>query len=172
MKLDPRIKSLSDVLTIFDIDRAKEFIGQKGYFADAPQYFDNIKTCPYGTLEDVFDVVDHTFRRLEGCDEDYLHFLPESSLKPIEKKYRPYTPEEFCNEFDIGERVIFRTKDAPESGHALILQGLWYRQRNGKAITYVRLGPHLYTLDELHNDFEWRTIYKKDFKPFGVEVEE
>ena len=33
MRLDSRIKSLSDILTCFDIEEAKQYIGQKGYFA-------------------------------------------------------------------------------------------------------------------------------------------
>ena len=33
MELDKRIKSLSDILTCFDIKDAVQFIGQEGYFA-------------------------------------------------------------------------------------------------------------------------------------------
>ena len=42
MKLDPRIKSVSDILTCFEIERAKQFIGQKGYFADEQMLNNNI----------------------------------------------------------------------------------------------------------------------------------
>lgn len=31
MNLDPRIKSKLDILSCFDIEKAKEFVGQKGY---------------------------------------------------------------------------------------------------------------------------------------------
>ena len=57
MKLDKRIRALSDILTCFDIERAKEFLGEKGYFAgDLYCFTDLRRVCPpYGTLANVFD---------------------------------------------------------------------------------------------------------------------
>ena len=45
MKLDKRIKALSDILTCFDIEKAKQFIGQKGYFANDLYCFSVVETC-------------------------------------------------------------------------------------------------------------------------------
>lgn len=171
MKLDPRIKSLSDVLTIFDVDRAKEFIGQKGYFADALYWFDAIGTCPYGTLGDVFDTKGRTFRR-EESDRDYPCFIPESSLKPIEKKYRPYTREEFNYVFPIGEPIKYRERDAEGLKRHLILNGYWSSQSKDEIITYVYIGPFSYTLDDLFAAYEWEDPSNGSWRPFGVEVEE
>lgn len=118
MKLDPRIKSLSDILTPFDTERAKELIGQKGFFANGIEFFrDGEPHCVYGTLTRVFDHQDQTdpYLKMEGGDL-YSFFLPESSLKPEEKKpeekkYRPYTPEEFCDKFQIGRPIEFKAKE-------------------------------------------------------------
>ena len=53
MELDKRIKVLSDILTCFDVERAREFLGEKGYFGDLYCFTDLQRECPYGTLADV-----------------------------------------------------------------------------------------------------------------------
>ena len=172
MKLDPRIKSLSDVLTCFDIEKAKEAIGQIGYFTDDLYRFADLRYCDYGTLTDVRD--GHPGGVFHRRDADFHNwfFLPESSLKPKEKQYRPFTPEEFCTMFCVGQPVKFRKKGDPESQQDLIMQGIWFRLRDGKTVIYARMGSYLYSFDELFDNFEWRGLYQKDFVPFGVEVEE
>lgn len=87
MKLDPRIKSVSDILTPFDVEKAKEFIGQKGFFANDIYCFRAGEPyCVYGTLTRVYGHQDQTdpYLKMEG-DDLYSFFLPESSLKPEEK---------------------------------------------------------------------------------------
>lgn len=85
MKLDPRINALSDILTVFDIDRAKQFIGQNGYFANALYCYYDLPHCCYGTLECVFNRGGDTFR-MEGGNTGLAYFIPESSLKSVEDK--------------------------------------------------------------------------------------
>ena len=167
MKLDPRIKSLSDILTIFDIDRAKEFIGQKGYFANALYVFSEISTCSCGTLGDAFDTEERTFRR-EESGRDHPYFIPESSLKPEEKKYRPYTLAEFSGQFALGGSMVLRHKNTPGVVWSLILTG--YKQEKSGAIIYIGVCP--YRLDELFNEYEWEDPLNGRWVPFGVEVEE
>ena len=90
MKLDSRIKSLSDILTCFDIERAKEFLGEKGYFASDLYCFTDLRrVCPpYGTLANVFDDPDDTFQRKEdsiystGGKKWQVHF--EGNVVPDE----------------------------------------------------------------------------------------
>ena len=53
MKLDPRIKALSDILTCFDIEEAKQYIGQKGYFTDDLYRFSDVLSCYHDTLTNV-----------------------------------------------------------------------------------------------------------------------
>lgn len=181
MELDPRIKSVPDILTPFDAERAKEFIGQKGFFANDIQCFDNLYGCVYGVLVNAFadDSNEHYCNPYQYQDNDhsYPYFIPESSLKPEEeepdeKKYRPYTPEEFCAEFFAGQKINFREKDDPESEQSLIVQGVWLSPRDGKTVVYARMESYLYSFDELFYGYEWRMYYQKDFRPFGVEVTE
>lgn len=177
MKLDPRIKSLSDILTgrVTDIERGKQFIGGAGYFANELTDFRNLENCLHGVLvgSDAY-LGDYPYTwHLGGRYENFAFFIPAGSLEPIKgKKYRPYTPEEFCDKFQIGQPIKFRNKGDEGSAQYGDLQGLWYKQRDGKMIAYAIIESSGYALDELFNDFEWRGLFKKDFEPFGVEVEE
>ena len=173
MELDKRIKSLSDILTCFDVERAKEFLGEKGYFAgDLYCFTDLRRVCPpYGTLADVFDDPDDTFRRKEDSIY-YPYFVPECSLKPKEKQYRPYTFMEFTDKFTVGRPIKFRQKGAEGYERYLILNGYQHEQHEGRTVTYIYIGSQGYTLDALFNDYEWQEHYTEDFKPFGVEVKE
>lgn len=167
MKLDPRIKSLSDILTIFDIDRAKQFIGKKGYFATALYCYHDLSHRWYGTLENVFDSEGRTFTAKEN-DLEYAYFIPESSLKPIEKKYRPYTLGEFSSKFAIGAPVVFRSKGEPTVVWTVILTG--YRQEEPGGTVFMGVYP--YKLDELFKVYERYEDETGDWVPFGVEAEE
>lgn len=81
MKLDPRIKSLSDILTCFDTEKAKQFIGQKGYFEDYLDKYNSLEVIEYGTLTEVVDN-EAPFKSDNRCH--WKFFIPESRLKPVE----------------------------------------------------------------------------------------
>ena len=172
MELDKRIKALSDILTCFDVERAKEFLG-KGYFAgDLYCFTDLRRVCPpYGTLANVFDDPDDTFQRKEDSIY-YPYFVPECLLKVKEKQCRPYTFMEFTDKFTVGQPIKFRQKGAEGYERYLILNGYQHEQHEGRTITYIYIGSQGYTLDALFNDYEWQEHYTEDFKPFGVGVEE
>lgn len=161
MKLDPRVKSVSDILTCFDIERAKEFIGQKGYFADSLYCFDDLGSCYRDTLTDACDGQAGPFRRME-TDNYQRFFIPESSLK---KKYRPYTLEEFEGIFPIGQPIEFKAKETDGVRFRLALLG--YREYSEGANIYI--GPYYYDLEELFEDYEWHEGATGDWVPFGVE---
>ena len=170
MELDKRIRALSDILTCFDVERAKEFLGEKGYFAGDLYYFTDLGSCTYGTLADVFDDQDDTFRRKEDGIY-YPYFVPECSLKPKEKQYRPYTFMEFTDKFTVGQPIKFRRKGKVGHERYLILNGYEHERDCDQTITYVYIGPIPYTFNELFNNYEWQEHYTEDFKPFGVEEE-
>ena len=170
MELDKRIKSLSDILTCFDVERAREFLGEKGYFGDLYCFTDLQRECPYGTLADVFGDSDDVFQRRED-NIYYSCFVPECSLKPKEKQYRPYTFMEFTDKFTVGQPIKYRKKGGVGNEMYLILNGYSHTQRNDKTITYIYIGSIPHTLDELFNEYEWQEHYTEDFKPFGVEEE-
>lgn len=170
MKLDPRIKSLPDILTCFDIEKAKQYIGEKGYFASDLCCFKDVQLCAYGTLADVFNDTDDTFKKREG-EFVYPFFIPEYFVKPNEKQYRPYTLMEFNDKFTVGRPIKFREKGREGCERYLILNGYMHEQREGQTFTYIYIGSYPYTLDELFHAYEWQVHYTEDFEPFGVEVE-
>lgn len=174
MKLDPKIKSLSDILTCFNIEEAKQFIGQKGYFADDLCLYNCLAKRQYGVLNRVLDKeYERPFQlKADGLYWDF--FIPESRLRsakenPKKKKWRPYTLEEFMDTFRIGLPIKFRKKDDFGNERYLILNGYVKTQfRNGTGY-FVHIGSTIYTLDELFNEYEVQTHYTEDFEPFGVE---
>lgn len=169
MKLDNRIKSLSDILTCFDIEKAKQFIGQMGYFAGDLYCFSDIEQlCPYDKLVNVFDQDDAFYRG----DITFPFFTPECFLKPEEKKYRPLTLSEFTEKFPVGQPIKFRKKGKEEDELYLILLGYRGRKCNGKAIPNIYIGYSMpFTLDELFNDYEWQDPATGEWAPFGVKEE-
>lgn len=82
MNLDKRIKSKFDILTCFDVEEAKSFIGQKGYFTDFIENFQNLSKRCYGTLIEIKNDT-YTFE-CEGVADYWKFFIPESRLKPVE----------------------------------------------------------------------------------------
>ena len=169
MKLDKRIKKLSDIITCYDEDRprAKNYEGQMGYFSDDLMEFNDLESCVYGELK-LSDDVNYPF----NCNEDtidHAFFIPESSLKPKpknEKVYIPYTIEEFCHQFPIGLVITFRRKAYPELVHNLMFVG--YRVDATGVI--VLLGNAGHALENLFKEYEWTESINSDkFKPFGVE---
>ena len=171
MELDKRIKALSDILTCFDVERAKEFLGEKGYFAGDLYCFTDLRSCYYGTLTDACDDQAGPFHMRE--DNTYhQHFIPECLLRQAEGKYRLYTFMEFTATFTVGRPIKFRKKGAVGYERYLILNGYRHEQRDNRTITYIYIGSIPFTLDELFNDYEWQEHYTEDFKPFGVEVKE
>ena len=106
MELDKRIKSLSDILTCFDIEKGKGIFRRKRIFCRRPILFYGFTTGmpPYGTLANVFDDPDDTFQRKEDSIY-YPYFVPECLLKIKEKQYRPYTF------YGIYRQIYSRTAD-------------------------------------------------------------
>ena len=172
MKLDKRIKSVSDIITCFvgDKDRAKQYVGQVGYFADDMMNFNNLEGCIYGKLENYVIDEDYPFKCMPA-DIHYAFFIPESVLKPKEKekKYRPYTLIEFIDKFTIGRPVSFRRKDMKYSKY-LVFSGYWDEPCEGKIVTYISFNSFSFTLDVLFDEYEWQeTSNTGNWKPFGVE---
>lgn len=81
MKLDSRIKALSDILTCFDTEKAKGIIGQIGYFADDLYRFDDLRYLDYGTLTDVRDSKSGGVFHRRDADSYQWFFIPESCLR-------------------------------------------------------------------------------------------
>ena len=166
LELDKRIKSKSDILSCFDIENAKEFVGQKGYFANDLYCFSVLQTCYYDTLTEVKNGVNDPFKDDDCCYWNL--FIPESVLKPNEKQYRAFTIDEFKDKFHIGQPISFRKKGEVGNERYLILNGYSNCKLFDEITTDIYIGRGAYTLDELFNKYEWQASDTEDFQPFGV----
>ena len=148
MNLDSRIKSKSDILSCFDIEEAKKFVGQKGYFANDLYCFSVVETCYYDTLTEVKDG-DSPFKDDDCCYWNL--FIPESFLKskPKEKKFRPFKDvKEFFikTNFEAGDiiRVYYKAEE---------------KENNVMLVGWTNDGLMLGSFYEKFNDlFEWYTL--------------
>ena len=169
MQLDKRFKVLPFCCFGTDRKAITNHIGKKGYFANRISSFQDIRFCKYGTLGTVLGDQQESFYMNE-TDETFSFFIPEHFVvKPEEKKYRPYTFQEFCDKFTVGLPIKFRPKGKVGWERYLILNGYRHEQREKQTITAIYIGSIPYTLDELFRAYEWQEHYTEDFEPFGVE---
>ena len=171
MQLDKRFKVLPFCCFGTDKKVITNHIGKKGYFANTISYFSDIKFCKYGTLGSVLDDRQESFYMSE-TGETFSFFIPECFVKPKEKKYRPYTLQEFLQKIPIGKPIIFRQKGTTKYEKCLIINGYSCEDWSGLPTPYICIGNIMYSLDALFIDYEYKNDYTEDFKPFGVEVEE
>ena len=176
-KLDDRIKSIDDIQTI--LCNNNDFVGCKGFFFDNFVQAKNLTKCHDGTLVDI-DVKnsdDHCFKARDEKGNErigyYRFFIPESLLKPIEKKYRAFTLAEWIDQHEIGEVIHYRDKDYKQQFHVMYSG---YIIDEGEDIQDVRTIGRIvfmftaYFLEELFKDYE--ICINGEWKPFGIEVEE
>ena len=169
MELDKRIKSLSDILTCFDIEKAKQYVDWKGYFAGKLYCFRDIQRCDYGTLSDVCDDQAEVFHMKE-YDIHYPFFIPERFLKPTEKKCRPLDLDEFKNRFAIGDVIKLRLKDCSVE-LCLMYTGNEHQpsEQGDPYCDSVCLGSHSFSMQTLFADYEYYFEVAQKWLPFGVE---
>ena len=173
MELDKRIKDISTIQTILQHD--VNCIGCKGYFFD--EFVDTkdlSEYCCYGELIEIDfgrDQNDLCFKaKLENGNTNFFRFfIPETDLKPIEKKYRPYSLEEFLENFGMGDQIVFRIKNADDIKVAMFTGYITDVERiddKTPGACEIMLGSFHYSLFSLFEDFE--RFYNGRWKPFGV----
>jgi hypothetical protein len=162
MKIDDRIQDRKYIFDCFSADKAKEYIGENCYMTDDLPLFEDLDFISVRKL----DAIDNSGFYYEEVDSTFEYCLPVRFVKPVEKKekkYRPYTLEEFLNEgFEI---IVFREKDCPSREFHLRYNG--YRKCDN--VYKVILGNMSYTLSDLFEDFE--RFYNGRWFPFGVKEE-
>lgn len=176
MELDKRIKDIGTIQTILRYD--VNCIGCKGYFFDEFIQTKDLSKCRYGELIDITthdDRNDLCFKAEyeEGLVGFYRFFISEADLKPVEKKYRPYSLEEFLEIFDVGDQIEFRYKDTDDVKHAMFTGYITDVERiddKTPGACEVMLGIFHYSLLDLFKDFE--RFYNGRWWPFGTEVKE
>ena len=175
-KLDARIKSMDDVQTCLCYDDS--YIGESGYFASDLSELSDLSCCSHDTLAQIISdgAGDDIFRTPHDVDNGNWgrrFFVPDSLLKPIEKKYRPYTLAEWVDQHEIGEVIHYRDKDYKQE-FCVMYSG--YIIDDGEDIQDVRTIGRIvfmftaYFLEELFKDYE--ICINGEWQPFGVLVEE
>ena len=177
MELDKRIKALTDIQSVTNGCHDWEFMTKKGYFANSIFDFKDLSKCEYGEYVDYreHDKCFHCEVILPDGTTDYnwfSYFLPEDSLLPEEKpekKYRPFSLEEFSNIFKVGDLVEFRYKDSDEVKCAMFTGYITDVDRiddKTPGACELMLGIFHYSLLDLFKDFE--LSYNGEWQPFGV----
>lgn len=165
MELDKRIIEGKTYLDCFDTEVAKGFIGKECYLSDGTASFVNIDELNKATLKEVDDENIKPYT-LENIRWRYLSnfILPCEWVKEPEKRYRPYTLNEFVNQYSLGDEIIVRLKGKKGKeniSHKLFVE---YDENDDDM---VRIGFIWYGLTELYGSFE---IYTSEgWKPFGIE---
>lgn len=174
MELDKRIKKGKRPLTCLDIEQAREFVGKECIFSDKYENFKNldkylfVDNSDYSAILSIDDYTrngDYVFRNAKN-GAHYSLILPLEWAKELEKKWRAYTIAEFQETFTVGRAVRFRRKDAPTKEHLLAFGG-YYTLHDGRVS--ILFGIHLYTLEELFEQYEWQEFYTDEYRPFGTE---
>lgn len=170
LKLDKRIKTITDIQSVTFGCNDWE-LHTKGYFANRIADFKDLSKCMYGKYVEYryddkcflceVDLSDGT------SDRDwYTYFISEDTLNPIEKKYRPFTNEEFFNLFDAGKLHSIRKKN--ERGRFIITE-VYFNDDCEKDKVYVKLnhcsaGFAMRYL--VNNGYEY--FDDREWQPFGV----
>ena len=163
--LDKRITKGKKPLSAFD-ELESKYIGTDCFFSDKPSDFADLSKCQVGKLMSL-DAVSGMFGASKNNSYAVFYFcLPCEWVKESEKKWRAYTIAEFQETFTVGRAVRFRRKDAPAKEHLLVFGG-YYTLHNGRVS--ILFGIHLYTLEELFEQYEWQEFYTDEYRPFGIE---
>lgn len=158
MELDKRIyEDRRVIFTCFTAEDAKKYVGQKGYFTNTIDDYQNLERfTDFRTLAEVGD--DETpFSTGQLC---YQFFLPAEFVRPAEtKRWRPFTLDEFRAKFPLLSPVTFRRR---ADG---VPQTFCFLGYDDKAII---LGLGWNSFENLFDVFE---LKDKDgnWTPFGVE---
>lgn len=180
MELDKRIIEGKRPLTCLDIEQAKEFVGKLCLFSDGYRNYKDIQEyseCPQYTgiltirsdeQADLFsDKQEYPFRN-ENDGYCYSLVLPLEWIKESEKKYRPYTADEFIDKFEFWIGRVIRVRDKKSEyartqyEYKTVFTG--YRQCIGGIEVF--LNGKWYTMHTLLGSFEY--MENNEWKPFGV----
>ena len=163
---DKRIKNFSNIQSFKQFDN--KYVGETGYFSDSMCRFQDLTTCVKNTLTGIDKDIgagDYIFETEYG---NYRYFLPESLVKPIEKKYRVFSLAEWIDQYEIGDIIRYRCKSQKiELRHMYVgyAYGIGTDIKNTTSGT-LTLGVASYTLDYLFEDYEIEV--DGEWQPFGV----
>lgn len=174
MELDKRIGALTDIQSVTDGCHDWEFMTKKGYFADRLANFQDLSKCEYGEYVDYreHDKCFHCEVILPDGTPDYnwfSYFIPEDSLLPVEpeKKYRPFSLNEFLCRYAISDLISYRIKDCEVVEQSMFI-GFQSNddEEDIPGNGYVLIGNCRYSLKELFNNYDLKA--GGEWQPFGV----
>ena len=172
MELDKRIEALTDILSVTVGCHDWELMTKKGYFANSIFDFKDLKRlCVYGEYAGWREHNQCFLCKQAGDETYYSYFLPEDRLLPKEpeKKYRPFSLEEFLKIFDIGDQIDFKIKNSDEVKCAMFTGYITDVDRiddKTPGAVELMLGVFHYSLFSLFEDFE--LFFKDKWQPFGI----
>ena len=169
MELDKRIMSGKKPLTAFDVMESK-FIGTDCYFSDKPSDFADLSKCQVGKLMSL-DAVSGMFGASKNNSYAVFYFcLPCEWVKEPEKKYRPFTLEEFLKIFDVGDQIGFRSKDNGEVKYAMFVGYTddFFADNTDRSDgeNDVMIGIYRFSLSYLFENYD--LYFDDEWQPFGV----
>lgn len=166
MELDSRILEGKKPLDCFDTDIAKQFIGHEGYFCDHRSGFTNIYNLVKDVLRDITPDDNYCEVYKTNCTS-WEYFLPEEWIKEPEekpeKKYRPYSLEEFIGDVNLGLEPWITMRHVGTNKECKFLYTGYQETEVGE---YICLGCYQFDFISLFKNYE---IYiNGEWQPFGV----
>ena len=179
MKLDSRIIKGKRPLDCVDVDIAKTYIGQKGYFANCLCAFQDLKSIDYhltyATLKEVNSQRTMAFAD-DFNDDEFSYFLPEEWVqeKELEPKWKPYDLDAWQNDYNIGRIITFRYAAIPNDNTITVFYHGKQEHSADLDKTKILLGNTWYDFQKLFDEFEiFDNKYSDDnlcrWRPFGYQ---
>ena len=174
MELDKRIKEGKRPLTCFDVKEAKQFIGKECYFSNYLCNFNDINSiAPRALLHNITEDKDAS-NPYYSCPGYFAYCLPgewvEEEKNEPEKKYRPFTLEEFLKIFDVGDQIGFRSKDNGEVKYAMFVGYTddFFADNTDRSDgeNDVMIGIYRFSLSYLFENYD--LYFEDEWQPFGV----
>lgn len=168
MKLDKRIIEGKKPFDCVDAESetVKSFIGKEGYFANHISEFIDISDLEEDVLTGI-NSDDPDCEVYKATCTTWEYFLPKEWVKEPEKKYRPFSLEEFCKTFKVGDVVKLRKKDLQIAECAMFIGHAEYAEVNKPGANHITLGFDHYSLSSFFNNYE--LFIDGKWQPFGVE---
>lgn len=163
-----------DVISVLNVDNAKEYIGQEGYFGNTlfclqeaiNRKFIQRLVSVHNELSEPF-VTEYSDTG-EVCEENSSLFLPEDKVKQKEKKCVACKSIGFLLTVinkKVGDALTYRKKGEATIHNCIITEELF-----DDYCSFVVLGSKQFSAKELFEDYEWRDK-GLNWCPFGMEVE-
>ena len=186
-KLDKRIQKVTDIKTPFseDFEELSNYIGFNVYGADDVNCFHDLDVCFFGTLKHVdnddSELINYPFIISDSKYVRSFHYMileKDLELKEKkEKKYRPYTLNEFLDKYTVCANIRIRQKDRTCQYFGKLIGYEFPTDSNtgkqkGDNDAVVCIGGYNFKLIELFTDYEQYDNMKDIWVPCGVEVEE